>query len=320
MNIWQPLPLVVKNSSSFSIHLFDSLSHQLYAIFPGCVRPFTFKPSDEISTLDAGCMQAPKTKDPDSSQKRYPDSREITALVAWCVGHWIQPAAWCPNSRSPQQKSCSPHASCWHPAPNTQTPTRGDVQTTDESCSPHASCWHPAPNTQTPTRGNVQMSRPQTSLVLHMLHVGIQHQTPRLQPEEMSRPQTSLVLHMLHVGTQHQTPRLQPEEMSRCPDHRRVLFSTCFMLVSSTKHPDSNQRKCPDVQTTDESCSPHASCWYPAPNTQTPARGAVQTADKSPVIEYKLQPEEMSRQQRVSHKCSTQVSVLVIVHIRFNLV
>ena len=101
----------------------------------------------------------------------------MTALVAWCVGHWIQPAAWCPNSRSPQQKSCSPHASCWHPAPNTQTPTRG----------------------------NVQMSRPQTSLVLHMLHVGIQ-------------------------------------------------------------------------------------------------------------------PEEMSRQQRVRHKCSTQVSVLVIVHIRFNLV
>ena len=99
-----------------------------------------------------------------------------------------------------------------------------------------------------------------------------------------------------------------------------VLFSTCFMLAPSTKHPDSNQRKCPDVQTTDKSCSPHASCWYPAPNTHIPARGDVQTADKSPVIEYKLQPEEMSRQQRVRHKCSTQVSVLVIVHIRFNLV
>ena len=167
MNIWQPLPLVVKNSSSFSIHLFDSLSHQLYAIFPGCVRhcrsPLSHLMKSAPCCLDAGCMQAPKTKDPDSSQKRYPDSREMTAPVAWCVGHWIQPAAWCPNSRSPQQKSCSPHASCWHPAPNTQTRTRG----------------------------NVQMSRPQTSLVLHMLHVGIQHQTPIFQPEEMSRQQTS---------------------------------------------------------------------------------------------------------------------------------
>ena len=87
-------------------------------------------------------------------------------------------------------KSCSPHASCWHRAPNTQTPTKGDDQTADKSCSPHASCWHPAPNTQTTTKGD-----------------GTEHQTPRLQPEEMSRQQTSLVLHMLHVGTQHQTPR-----------------------------------------------------------------------------------------------------------------
>ena len=157
--------------------------------------------------LDAGCMQAPRTKDPDSRARKDIRTEEKSR-------HWLHGVLAIEYSLQP------------------------DVQTADKSCSPHASCWHPAANTQTPTRGNVQMSRPQTSLVLHMLHVGIQHQTPIFQPEELSR----------------------------CPDHRQVLFSTCFM-------------------------------WYPAPNTQTPARGDVQTADKSPVIEYKLQPEEMSRQQ-----------------------
>ena len=96
---------------------------------------------------------------------------------------------------------------------------------------------------QTPTLQPEETTRQQTSLVLHMLHVGTQHQTSRLQPEEMSRQQTSLVLHMLHVGTRQQTPRRQPEEeMTR-------------------------------QQTTDKSCSPHASCWHPAPNTQTTTRG-----------------------------------------------
>ena len=78
------------------------------------------------------------------------------------------------------------------------------------------------------------------------------------------------------IGTQQQTPRLQPEQMSRCPDSRQVLFSTCFMLARSTKRPDSSQSRCPDVQTADKSCSPHASCWHAAPNTQTPARADVQ--------------------------------------------
>ena len=112
------------------------------------------------------------------------------------------------------------------------------------------------------------------------------------------------------IGTQHQTPRLQPEQMSRCPDSRQVLFSTCFMLVApSTKHPDSSQSRCPDVQTADKSYSPHASCWWhPATNTQTPARGDVQMSrQQTSVILHmlhvggtqhqtpRLQPEEMSR-------------------------
>ena len=128
-------------------------------------------------------------------------------------------------------KSCSPHASCWHPAPNTQTPTRGDDQTADKSCSPHASCWHPAPNTQTPARGDVQ-----TADKFCSPHASC-WQTYRLQPEEeMTRQQTSLVLHMLHVGTQDQTPRLQPEEMSRQQmNHPQVFWWVCSSLKYKSK-------------------------------------------------------------------------------------
>ena len=81
------------------------------------------------------------------------------------------------------------------------------------------------------------------------------------------------------------------------------------MLAPSTKHPDSNQRRCPDSrQVLCSTCLIHVgtqhqtprlqpeemsrqqtslvlhmlnSCWHPAPNTQTTNRGDDQTADKS---------------------------------------
>ena len=72
-------------------------------------------------------------------------------------------------------------------APSTKHPDYNQ-RTADKSCSPHASCWHPAPNTQTTTRGQ------QTSLALHMLHVGTQHQTPRPRQSRCGRHGLSNIL------------------------------------------------------------------------------------------------------------------------------
>ena len=167
---------------------------------------------------------------PDYNQRRRPDSRQVLFSTCFMLA---------PNT-------------------NTQTPTRGDDQTADKSCSPHASCWHPAP---TPRLQPEETTRQQTSLVLHMLHVGTQHQTPRLQPEETTRQQTSLVLHMLHVGTKHP----DSNQRRRRPDSRQVLFSTCFMLAPSTKHPDSNQRRRPDSRQV-----LFSTCFMLAPSTKHP--------------------------------------------------
>ena len=70
-----------------------------------------------------------------------------------------------------------------------------------------------------------------------------------------------------------------------------ILFSTCFMLAPSTKHPDSSQRRCPDSRPSLVLHMLHVGTQHQPP---------------------RLQPEEMSRQQRVSHKYSTLVGLLFI--------
>ena len=73
----------------------------------------------------------------------------------------------CPDSRQVLFSTCFMLVAPSNKHPDSSQSRCPDVQTADKSYSPHASCWrHPAPNTQTPARGDVQMSRQQTSLVL----------------------------------------------------------------------------------------------------------------------------------------------------------
>ena len=95
---------------------------------------------DSRQVLFSTCfMLAPSTKHPDSNQRRCPDSRQV--LFSTCF--LLAPSTKHPDSsqrRCPDSKVL--FSTCFMLA-NTQTTTRGgDDQTADKSCSPHASCWH----------------------------------------------------------------------------------------------------------------------------------------------------------------------------------
>ena len=130
----------------------------------------------------------------DPAPNTHTTTRGDDQIAKSCSPHascWQTPRLYNQRRRRPDSRQVL-FSTCFMLAPGNKHPdytTRGgDDQTADKSCSPHASCWHPATNTQTTTRGQ------QTNLVLHMLHVGTQHQTPRPRQSRCGRHGFSNIL------------------------------------------------------------------------------------------------------------------------------